>query len=162
LVGTGKTTFAAALAEAMGRQLVRIPFGGLGSGKDLRGESRLHLEAEPGLVIKAMIRAKTRNPVILLDEIDRVAVEARTDVMGVLVELLDPEQNQAFTDYYIDYPFDLSQAIFIGTANATSNIATAVMDRMEPLGMPSYTDDEKIAIGKSYLLPKVISSSWTS
>lgn len=154
LVGTGKTTFAAAIAEAMGRQLIRIPFGGLGSGKDLRGESRLHLEAEPGLIIKALIRAKTSNPVILLDEIDRIAVEARTDIMGVLVELLDPEQNQAFTDYYVDYPFDLSQVIFIGTANATANIATAVMDRMEPIGMPSYTDEEKIAIGKGYLLPK--------
>jgi ATP-dependent Lon protease len=156
LVGTGKTTFAYALAEAMGRKVARIPFGGMGSARDLRGQSRLHLESEPGYVVKALSRAGTMNPIILLDEIDRVAETARTDIMGVLVELLDPEQNNQFTDHFIDYPLDLSQVIFIGTANNTANIATAVMDRMEPLAMPSYTDEEKIAIARTYLLPKAL------
>ena len=156
LVGTGKTTFAYSLAEAMNRQMVRVPFGGMGSAKDLRGQSRLHLEAEPGYIIKALARAKTKNPIMLLDEIDRVSDQARADIMGVLVELLDPEQNHSFIDHYLDHPFDLSQVLFIGTANATANIATAVMDRMEPMSMPSYSDEEKIIIAKKYLFPKAL------
>lgn len=156
LVGTGKTTFAYSLAEAIGREIARIPFGGMGSARDLRGQSRLHLEAEPGYFIKAFSRIQSKNPIMLLDEIDRVSEDARSDIMGVLVEALDPEQNHAFIDHYIDYPFDLSQTIFIGTANGTSHIATAVMDRMEPISMPSYTDEEKINIGQNYLLPKAL------
>jgi ATP-dependent Lon protease len=156
LVGTGKTTFAYSLAEAMNRKIVRIPFGSMGSALDLRGQSRLHLEAEPGYIIKALQRAGTKNPIILLDEIDRVTENAREDIMGVLVELLDPEQNHSFLDHYLDYPFDLSQVLFIGTANGTSHIATAVMDRMEPISMPSYTDEEKMMIAKNYILPKII------
>ena len=159
LVGTGKTTFAYSLAEAMNRKIVRIPFGSMGSALDLRGQSRLHLEAEPGYVIKALARAQTNNPIILLDEIDRVSEDARNDVMGVLVELLDPEQNHSFLDYYLDYPFDLSQVLFIGTANGTSHIATAVLDRTEPISMPSYTDEEKIMIAKNYLFPKIIAQA---
>lgn len=154
--GTGKTTFAKAIAEAMGRPLVRIPFGGLGSARDLRGQSRLHLEAEPGQIVKGLIRAQVSNPVILLDEVDRVSKENLSDVMGVLVELLDPEQNSAFLDYYVDFPVDLSKVLFIATCNNTNNIATAVMDRMEPLMMPSYTDVEKLMIAKSYLLPRAL------
>lgn len=156
LVGTGKTTFAYSIAEAIGRPFARIPFGGMGSARDLRGQSRQHAEAEPGYVIKALRRAKVNNPVMLLDEIDRVSEEAQSDIMGVLVELLDPEQNFAFVDHYIDYPFDLSEVLFITTANNTTNIAIAVMDRLEPISMPSYTDDEKIHIGRDYLLPSAI------
>lgn len=159
LVGTGKTTFAYSLAEAVGRQLVRIPFGGMGSARDLRGQSRLHTESEPGYVVKGLRRVATKNPIMLLDEIDRVADEARSDVMGVLVELLDPEQNFAFVDHYLDYPFDLSEVLFIATANNTTNIATAVMDRLEPISMPSYTDQEKVMIGKDYLLPEAVTEA---
>lgn len=155
LVGTGKTTIAISIAKAMGRSFVRIPFGGMGSALDLRGESRVHPDAEVGLVMKALRRAGTKNPVILLDELDRVAEHARADIMGVLVELLDPEQNAAFTDHYIDYPFDLSEVLFIATANNTGNISTAVMDRLEPIQMPSYSDEEKIMIGKSYVFPSI-------
>lgn len=155
LVGTGKTTMAQAIASAMGRKFVRIPFGGMGSGLDLRGQSRIHPDAEPGQVIKALRRAGTKNPVILLDELDRVAEHARADIMGVLVELLDPEQNTMFNDHYIDYPFDLSEVLFIATANNTGNISTAVMDRLEPIQMPSYNDEDKIIIGKSYVFPKI-------
>lgn len=155
LVGTGKTTIAKSIAEAMNRSFVRIPFGGMGSALDLRGQSRIHPDAEVGQVIKALRRAGTKNPVILLDELDRVSEEARSDIMGVLIELLDPEQNVAFIDHYIDYPVDLSEVLFIATANNTGNISTAVMDRLEPIQMPSYNDEEKMTIGKSYMLPKI-------
>lgn len=159
LVGTGKTTLAMSLAEALGRKFVRIPFGGMSSALDLRGQSRLHPEAEPGLVIKSIRRAASKNPVILLDEIDRIAPSALGEIMGVLVELLDPEQNNSFVDHYIDYPFDLSQALFVATANHTSNISVAVMDRLEPIMMPSYTDEEKIRIAKDYVFPSEVKKS---
>lgn len=159
LVGTGKTTMAISIAEAMGRKFARIPFGGMGDPLDLRGQSRMHAEAEPGKVIKALRSAQSKNPVILLDEIDRVTDEGRASIMGVLVELLDPEQNKAFIDHYLDFPFDLSEAIFIATANNTHGIATAVMDRIEPITMPSYNDEEKIVIGKKYILPKALEES---
>ena len=156
LVGTGKTTFAYSLAEALGRDLVRIPFGGMGSARELRGSSRLHLESEPGRVVKGICQSKVRNPVILLDEIDRVAEETNRDIMGVLVELLDPAQNHSFRDTYLDFPVNLSHAIFIATANNTTNVATAVLDRMEKISMPTYTDQEKIVIAKKYILPKLL------
>jgi len=156
LVGTGKTTIAYSIAAAMGRQIVRVPFGGLGDPLDLRGQSRIRADAEPGLIIKALRRAGTKNPVILLDEIDRVTDEGRASIMGVLVELLDPEQNMAFRDHFIDYPFDLSEALFIATANNSTHIATAVLDRLEPMQMPSYTDEEKIMIAKKYVFPKML------
>lgn len=156
LVGSGKTSLAYSIAEAVGRKMIRIPFGGLGSASQLRGQSRVNNEAEPGLIVKSLIRAGVNNPVILLDELDRVATETRTDVMGVLVEMLDPEQNFAFMDHYLDHPFDLSKVLFVATANNTGNIATAVLDRMELIEMPSYSDEEKIVIGKDYLFPKVL------
>lgn len=159
LVGTGKTTFAYALSEALGRPIARIPFGGLGSAKDLRGESRLHLEAEPGYIVRALCDTGVKNPIVLLDEIDRVTEEARADIMGVLVELLDPTQNNRFLDHFIDYPVDLSEVMFIATANNTGNLATAVMDRLEPIQMPSYSDDEKTHIAENYLLPKVLEAA---
>lgn len=159
LVGTGKTTFAYSLAEALNRKMVRIPFGGMGSARELRGRSRLYLESEPGRVIKGVCEAGVRNPVILLDEIDRCADEARMDIMGVLVELLDPAQNHAFVDNFLDYPVNLSHAIFIATANNTTGIATAVLDRMEKISMPSYTDQEKIMIAKEYILPKLFAAA---
>lgn len=159
LVGTGKTTLAKSIAQSMGRRFVRIPFGGMSSALDLRGQSRVRPDAEVGLIIKGLRFAGSKNPVILLDEIDRVAEGARGDIMGVLVELLDPEQNSRFTDHFIDFPFDLSEALFVATANNTTNIATAVLDRLEPIQMPSYTDEEKIKIGKDYVLPELMRES---
>lgn len=156
LVGTGKTTFAYSLSEALNRPLVRIPFGGMGSAKELRGASRLYLESEPGRIVKGICETGVRNPIILLDEIDRVAKEANRDIMGVLVELLDPAQNHSFRDAYIDYPINLSHAIFLATANNTTDIATAVMDRLEKISMPSYSDHEKIVIAQRYVLPSLI------
>lgn len=154
LVGTGKTSLAYSIAESLGRTLIRIPFGGLGDPATLRGQSKIKPDSEAGLIMKAIKQAKVSNPVILLDEVDRVATEYRVDIMGVLVELLDPAQNQSFVDHYLDFPYDLSQVLFIATANNTGNIATAVMDRLEPIQMPSYSDEEKMFIGKNYLLPK--------
>lgn len=159
LVGTGKTTLAKSVAEAMGRRFVRIPFGGMSDALDLRGQSRVRPDAEIGLVLKGLRFAGSKNPVMLLDEIDRVAEGTRGDIMGVLVELLDPEQNVAFTDHYLDYPFDLSEVLFIATANNTTNIATAVLDRLEPILMPSYTDEEKTKIAKDYVLPQLMRES---
>ncbi|MBI2103590.1 AAA family ATPase [Candidatus Woesebacteria bacterium] len=159
LVGTGKTTIATSIAEAMGRKFERIPFGGMGDPLDLRGRSKMYPEAEPGKVIKAVRSAGCMNPVILLDEVDRVTEEGRSSIMGVLVELLDPKQNHAFTDHYVDHPVDLSQVLFIATANNTTNIATAVLDRIEVIQMPSYSDNEKIEIGRKYLLPRVVKAA---
>ncbi len=159
LVGTGKTTIAYSIAEALGRPIARIPFGGMGDPLDLRGQSRMHPEAEPGKIIKALRDCQSKNPVILLDEIDRVTEQGRASIMGVLVELLDPKQNKAFTDHYLDFPVDLSEALFIATANNTTNIATAVMDRIEPISMPSYSDQEKIVIAKKYILPHALKAS---
>ncbi|OGK56925.1 hypothetical protein A3J15_00845 [Candidatus Roizmanbacteria bacterium RIFCSPLOWO2_02_FULL_38_10] len=159
LAGTGKTTFARSIAETLGRTFIRIPFGGLSAALDLRGMSKVQPEAEPGQIIKALRRVGTKNPVILLDELDRISPEAKGEIMGVLIELLDPEQNSGFLDHYIDYPFDLSQVIFIATANNTNNIATAVMDRMEVIQLPSYSDEEKIVIAKSYIFPRAIKTS---
>jgi len=156
LVGTGKTTLAYSIAEALDRKFGRIPFGGMGDPLDLRGQSRLRPDAEPGLVIKALRRAGTKNPVLLLDELDRVTDEGRASIMGVLVELLDPEQNFAFRDHFLDYPFDLSEVLFIATCNNTTNISIAVMDRLEPIQMPSYIDEEKITIGRDYVLPRTM------
>lgn len=159
LVGTGKTTLAKSIAQAMGRRFVRIPFGGMSDSLDLRGQSRVRPDAEIGLVLKGLRFAGSKNPVILLDEIDRVAEAARGDIMGVLVELLDSEQNVAFTDHYLDYPFDLSEVLFIATANNTANIATAVLDRLEPIQMPSYSDEEKTKIAREYVLPELLRES---
>jgi ATP-dependent Lon protease len=162
LVGTGKTTIAFSIAEALDRKFARIPFGGMGDPLDLRGQSRMHPEAEPGKIIKSLRTTQTKNPVILLDEIDRVTDLGRASIMGVLVELLDPEQNHEFIDHYIDYPVDLSEVLFITTANNTTNISTAVLDRLEPIAMPSYTDAEKITIGSTYVLPRVIKAAGIS
>lgn len=155
LAGTGKTTLAFSIAEALNKKFERIPFGGMSDSRTLRGQSRAYPDAEPGQVIKKLSHAETKNPVILLDELDRVTETARGDIMGVLVELLDPEQNRAFTDHYIDFPFDVSNVLFIATANNTSSISTAVLDRLEIIQMPSYTDEEKIVIAQKYLFAKI-------
>lgn len=159
LVGSGKTSLAYSIAEVLGRQIIRIPFGGLGSALQLRGESRLKAEAEPGLIIKALQKAKVKNPVILLDELDRVTAEARADIMGVLVEILDPNQNYAFLDHYLGITFDLSQILFVATANNLGNVATAVLDRLEVIEMPFYSDEQKIVIAKDYLLPQSLANA---
>lgn len=159
LAGTGKTTFAKAIAEAMGRVFERIAFGGMADSRVLRGQSRYFPDAEPGAIIKKLAHAKTKNPVICLDELDRVTDTARADIMGVLIEILDPEQNATFIDHYIDYPFSLQNVIFFATANNVSSVATAVLDRLEIIHMPSYNDEEKIVIGRDFVLPKTMNAT---
>ena len=156
LVGTGKTTLAYSIAESLGRKFERIPLGGMGDASDLRGKSRGSADAEPGLVIRSLIKSQSKNSVILLDELDRVTDSGRKDIMGVLVELLDPEQNKSFVDHYVDYPFDMSRVLFVATANNTTNIATAVLDRLQIIPMPSYTDEEKTVIAQKYLFPRIL------
>ncbi len=155
LPGTGKTTLAASIAEALGRKFERVPFGGMGDARAIRGQSRAFADAEPGYIIKKLSHAQSKNCIVLLDELDRVSQDARSDIMGVLVELLDPEQNNAFIDHYIDFPFNLSEVLFVATGNNTTNISTAVLDRLEIIQMPSYTDAEKTVIGRDYLFKKV-------
>lgn len=155
LAGTGKTTFAMSIAEALNRKFERIPFGGMADSRVLRGQSRFFPDAEPGQVFKRMVNSGTKNPVLLFDELDRVTETARADIMGVLIELLDPGQNNAFTDHYVDYPVNLSNCLFVATANNTTAIATAVIDRLEIIMMPSYNDEEKMHIGRDYVFPKV-------
>jgi ATP-dependent Lon protease len=156
LPGIGKTSVAYSIAEALGRNFVRIAMGGMGSVEQLRGQARVFPDAEPGLIIKNLRRAGVNNPVLLLDEIDRTTEQGWSGVMGVLLELLDPEQNPAFVDHYIDYPFNLSEVLFITTANNTRGISNAVLDRLEVIEMPSYTDEEKLHIGRDYLLPRTL------
>lgn len=155
LPGTGKTSLASSMAQALGRKFERVPFGGMGDARALRGQSRAFPDAEPGYIIKKLNHTQSKNCVILLDELDRVSQDARSDIMGVLIELLDPEQNRAFIDHYIDYPFDLSEVLFVATANNSTNISTAVLDRLEIIQMPSYADAEKIVIAKDYLFKKI-------
>jgi ATP-dependent Lon protease len=158
LQGVGKTTMAKSIAQALNREFVRIPLGALGDVGQLRGVPRTSLQADPGLIIKGLIRAKTRNPIILLDEIDKTSAQAglRSDMMAFLLEILDPQQNSHFRDYYIDHPIDLSSVFFITTANTTGTISTALLDRLEVIRFTSYSDEEKIVIARKYLLPSIL------
>lgn len=161
LQGVGKTTLAISIAKALEREFIRIAMGGIGSTLELRGRSKSLPNAEPGQVVKALIKTGVRNPVVLLDEIDKASGEKGllVDIMAVLLEILDPNQNIEFRDHYIDYPIDLSEILFICSANNTGTITTALMDRMEVIKMPSYTDDEKVVIAKNYLLPSIFERS---
>jgi ATP-dependent Lon protease len=158
LQGVGKTTLAISMAEALGRDYVRLAMGGIGSTLELRGRSKAFPEAEPGQIIKALIKTGVKNPLILLDEIEKASGEQglRSDIMAVLLEILDPNQNHEFRDHYVDYPVDLSDVLFVCSANNTGTISTALMDRMEIIKMPSYTDAEKLVIARDYILPKAI------
>jgi ATP-dependent Lon protease len=161
LQGVGKTTMAKSIAETLGRKFVRISLGALGSVTQLRGQSRAYMDAEPGQIVKSLVRTGTMNPVILLDEIDKVSGQQGllSDVMAALLEILDPEQNYAFVDHYVDYPIDLSNVLFVATANNLGTLSAALLDRLEVIRFTSYTDEEKVYIAKDYLLPRVLEAT---
>jgi len=161
LQGIGKTTLARSISEAIGRPFVRIALGALGTTLELRGSPKSESDSEPGQIIKAIIKSGVMNPVIVLDEMDKVSGEQgkRSDMMATLLEVLDPEQNSTFRDHYLDQYIDISKVLFICTANNLGPISSALVDRLEVIRFNSYTDDEKENIAKSYLLPKIMEAS---